>query len=89
VAALSLLTASDVIAGRVDLDRVLSHAFILVGYVLVVMLSRLQPARGGPAGGQRGSRPGWRARFDEPDHPPALPALRLVRDRPAEARRAA
>lgn len=84
VAALSLLTASDVIAGRVDLGRVLSHAFILVGYLLVLVLSRLQPVRGGPAGGQRG-RPAWRARFDDPDPAPARPALRLVRDRPAQA----
>jgi predicted anti-sigma-YlaC factor YlaD len=89
VAALSLLTASDVIAGRVDLDRVLSHAFILVGYLLVLVLSRLQPARGGPAGGQRPPRPAWRARFDELDQPASRPALRLVRDRPAQARRAA
>ncbi|WP_173164883.1 zf-HC2 domain-containing protein [Phytohabitans suffuscus] len=86
VAALSLLTASDVIAGRVDLDRVLSHAFVLVGYVLVVLLSRLQPARGGPAGGQRTPGPAWRAHFDEPEQSPARPALRLVRDRPAQAR---
>ncbi|MFD0744014.1 hypothetical protein ACFQ1L_20930 [Phytohabitans flavus] len=86
VAALSLLTASDVIAGRVDLSRVLSHAFILVGYVLVLVLSRLQPARGGPPNGQRTPRPAWRARFDEVDQPPARPALRLVRDRPAQAR---
>ncbi|MFC0527357.1 zf-HC2 domain-containing protein [Phytohabitans kaempferiae] len=86
VAALSLLTASDVIAGRVDLDRVLSHGFILAGYVLVVVLSRLQPARGEPPNGQRTPRPAWRARFDEPDPTPARPALRLVRERPAQAR---
>jgi predicted anti-sigma-YlaC factor YlaD len=86
VAALSLLTASDVIAGRVHLDRALSHGLILVGYLLVLVLTRLQPARGGPAGGRRTPRPAWRARFDETDQPAGRPALRLVRDRPAQAR---
>jgi predicted anti-sigma-YlaC factor YlaD len=86
VAALSLLTASDVIAGRVDLGRVLSHAFILAGYVLVLALSRLLPSRGQPPKGERTPRPAWRARFDEPDTAPARPSLRLVRDRPAQAR---
>jgi predicted anti-sigma-YlaC factor YlaD len=87
VAALTLLTASDIIAGRVDLDRVLSHAFIVAGYVIVVVLSRYGREPGEPPSDQQKPRPGWRAVFDDPaDSAPSRPALRLVRDRPAQAR---
>ncbi|GAA4737332.1 zf-HC2 domain-containing protein [Phytohabitans rumicis] len=86
VGALTLLTASDVIAGRVDVDRVLSHAFIVAGYVIVVVLSRTAREPGEPPSDQHKPRPAWRAVFDDVAESPPRPPLRLVRERPAQAR---
>jgi predicted anti-sigma-YlaC factor YlaD len=88
VAALTLLTASDVMAGRVDLDRVLSHAFIVVGYAIVLVLSRAAREPGEPPTDQRTPRPAWRLRLDEPAEPAPRPPLRLIRNLPAQARAA-
>jgi predicted anti-sigma-YlaC factor YlaD len=85
VAALTLLTASDIIAGRVDLDRVLSHAFIVAGYAVVLVLSRSSREPGDPPIGQRTPRPAWRLRFDDQPEAPR-PSLRLIRNLPAQAR---
>jgi predicted anti-sigma-YlaC factor YlaD len=80
VAVLSLLTIGDVIAGQVTVDRVFSHAFIVAGYVIILVLSHpaLDPGEP-PTGQQPPSR--WRARFDDTTttEPAPAPPLRLVR----------
>lgn len=85
VAALTLLTASDLMAGRVDVDRVLSHAFVVAGYAIVLVLSRSSREPGEPPTGQRTPRPAWRLHFDDQFEAPR-PSLRLVPTLPAQAR---
>jgi predicted anti-sigma-YlaC factor YlaD len=84
VGMLLLLSVNDLSAGRVDGARLVSHGFVLAGYLLVVTLARLNPGPAEPPGAREspdGDRPGrgWRARFgaDEPTAPVA-PKLRLV-----------
>ncbi len=47
VALLALLSVNDVLAGRVETARLLSHGFVLAGYAIVVALTRpaLDPGR--------------------------------------------
>lgn len=40
VAVLTLLTVNDAIIGRVEVSRILSHGFVLVGYALLLVLNR-------------------------------------------------
>ncbi|MEE6263213.1 zf-HC2 domain-containing protein [Plantactinospora sonchi] len=86
VAVLTLLSTNDVIAGRVDAERILSHGLIVAGYLIILGLSRLvfdsgePPSRSGP-----GDRTAWRVTFEE-DERPAPPRLRLLRAPSATAR---
>lgn len=86
VAVLTLLTVNDLISGRVDVARVLSHTIIVAGYAIILYLSRRGAAPSEPPAS--GSR--WRATFDaEPTSEPAAPPrLRLIRGLagPIEAR---
>lgn len=87
VAVLSLLTVNDLVAGRVDLARVLSHAFIVLGYLVILALSHraLDPAEP-PPGGETAR---WRAHFDDDsddDETSLTPAaLRLIPGLPPPA----
>ncbi|GAA0739960.1 zf-HC2 domain-containing protein [Dactylosporangium roseum] len=65
VALLALLSTNDLVTGRVETSRIVSHAFVLAGYVIVLALSRpgLDPGR--PPAGRQG--PPWRWR-----RPPVL-----------------
>jgi predicted anti-sigma-YlaC factor YlaD len=81
VAMLALLSVNDLTAGRVDGQRLVSHAFVLVGYAIVIALSRRSVDPAGPHGRQGEPQP-WRATFtDGPatPEPPAGPRLRLLR----------
>jgi predicted anti-sigma-YlaC factor YlaD len=83
VALLGLLSAGDIAAGMVDALRLLSHGFVLAGYLIVVALSHPRLDLGPPAG-RRGRR--WSARATpyrggEPAVDP--PVLRLL---PGQAR---
>ena len=81
VGMLVLLSLNDLMAGRVEVARLVSHGFVMAGYLIVIALSRSgagDPADGPTAGGHRGT--GWRARFDEAEPAPSVPTgLRLVR----------
>jgi predicted anti-sigma-YlaC factor YlaD len=84
VGMLLLLSVNDLTTSRVEAARLVSHGFVIVGYLIVVALTRIAaPAR--PPGGRDQSHSGsaWRARFDDPE-PPAPPAsgLRLVHRAP-------
>ncbi|GLH96916.1 membrane protein [Phytohabitans aurantiacus] len=80
VAVLTLLTVNDLISGRVDVARVLSHSIIVAGYAIILYLSRRGAAPSEPPAS--GSR--WRATFEpEPaSEPAAPPRLRLIRGFP-------
>ncbi|MBO4210410.1 zf-HC2 domain-containing protein [Micromonospora echinofusca] len=76
VGTLVLLSVNDLVTGRVAPERLVSHGFLLVGYAVVVALSRLRASRpDGPAGRGRPPAPGWRL----PDEAEVeVPTLRLV-----------
>jgi len=77
VALLTLLTANDLWAGRVDPQHLLSHGLVIVGYVLLMVLTRSALRGTSPPSGQDRGPARWRVRFDEPK--PAAPPLRAVR----------
>ncbi|MEV6709446.1 zf-HC2 domain-containing protein [Micromonospora wenchangensis] len=76
VGALVLLSANDLVTGRVEPTRLVSHGFLVTGYLIVVALSRPRLRPDGPAGRGRGNRPAWRLRTD--DVPAAAPTVRLL-----------
>ncbi|WP_238005818.1 hypothetical protein KZZ52_41395 [Dactylosporangium sp. AC04546] len=86
VVMLVLLSAQDLTEQRVDRDRLLSHALLIAGYVLVVLLSR-PSLRDSTTSAARGLR---RSRWSRPPEldavaapvPAAAGRLRLVADEP-------
>jgi predicted anti-sigma-YlaC factor YlaD len=78
VAVLTVLSAGDILAGKVDGLRLASHAFLVAGYLVTLVLARPALDPGEPPAG-RGSR--WKASFAEEPEPapgPAPPRLRLI-----------
>lgn len=83
VGMLLLLSVNDLTGGRVDSTRLVSHGFVILGYLLVVALSRVSDGFATPPGLRAGAGSGWRARFADEDEDeglatPLLPGLRLV-----------
>ena len=78
VGMLLLISITDLTGGRVDVDRLIGHGFVIAGYLLVVALARGVGGEMRPPGARAGA--GWRARFDteaaSPETP--LPGLRLL-----------
>lgn len=75
VGTLVLLSVNDLMTGRVETARLVSHGFLFVGYAIVVAMSRPGLRPDGPPTGLRADRPRWRIQAE--DEPPA-PGLRLV-----------
>jgi predicted anti-sigma-YlaC factor YlaD len=74
VAMLVLLSASDVTAGRVEGARLVSHAFVLAGYIVVLALTRPSFDFGPPPPDRNRTRR-WRVHLDTDDEQvPAHPA---------------
>ncbi|MBB4962007.1 putative anti-sigma-YlaC factor YlaD [Micromonospora polyrhachis] len=65
VAVLGLLSVNDLAAGRVDPGRLLSHGFLVAGYLIVLLLAHRNLDPGESPAGPAGDRPGWRVRFDD------------------------
>jgi predicted anti-sigma-YlaC factor YlaD len=82
VGMLLLLSVNDLTAARVDAARLVSHGFVILGYVLVVALSRVGGGAATPPGAS--GDVGWRARFsgEDEDVQTAPPRLRLVPGQP-------
>ncbi|MDG4766103.1 zf-HC2 domain-containing protein [Solwaraspora sp. WMMD406] len=82
VAALALLSVNDLLVGRVDNGRLLSHGFVVLGYLLLIGLSRRVTDLDSPPGTGRQRRSRWRVDFDEEPRPAPAPAptqrLRLI-----------
>jgi predicted anti-sigma-YlaC factor YlaD len=94
VGMLLLLSLNDLTADRVDGTRLISHGFVILGYLLVVALSKVTGETAQPPGARADHGSGWRAHFTEEDEAAVTPpALRLVPRRPgpltADERRAA
>jgi len=77
VGVLTLLSANDIIAGRVEPGRLASHGFLIVGWLITLALSRPALDPGEPPARGTGRR--WAVSFD-PEPAPAAgpPRLRLV-----------
>jgi len=71
---LGLLSLNDFVSVQVDTDRLLSHAFLLAGYVILLLLSRPAFDFGEPPAGRIGGWSRWRVRFQ--DERQAVPARR-------------
>jgi predicted anti-sigma-YlaC factor YlaD len=88
VGMLLLLSINDLTAARVDGTRLVSHGFVILGYILVVALSRVAGGTAAPPGARVDGGSGWRVRFfgendDEGvEAPPATPRLRLLPGQP-------
>ena len=76
VGVLTLLSASDIIDGRVAAGRLASHAFLVCGWLVTLALSRPALDPGEPPA--RGTTRRWSASFDPEPAVTAPPRLRLV-----------
>jgi predicted anti-sigma-YlaC factor YlaD len=88
VGMLLLLSINDLSAGRVDAARLVSHGFVIAGYLLVIVLSRFAAGPARPPGVRESGGWGWRARFEadeETEAAPLAPKLRLVPPGPMTA----
>ncbi|MFU8870868.1 zf-HC2 domain-containing protein [Micromonospora sp. SL4-19] len=83
VGTLVLLSVNDLATGRVDTTRLISHGFLVAGYVIVVALSRPRLRPGGPAQRGRPAEPRWH--LPAPEQPES-PGLRLLPPYPGSAR---
>ena len=84
VATLVLLSVNDLITAQVATTRLVSHGFLLGGYLITVLLSRPSLRPGGPPPQQRQPQPSrWRAQLDDIEQPSA--PLRLVPPQPYSA----
>ncbi|MFI6077667.1 zf-HC2 domain-containing protein [Actinoplanes sp. NPDC051343] len=89
VGMLLLLSLNDLTGDRVDGTRLISHGFVILGYLLVVALSKMPGGFAAPPGQRIGAGSGWRASFadDEDDEvtAPTRPGLRLLPGGPLTA----
>ncbi|MFD6563255.1 zf-HC2 domain-containing protein [Micromonospora profundi] len=77
VGTLLLLSVNDLATGSVGGERLVSHGFLVVGYLITVLLSRPGLRPGGPSPQRQQTPSRWRFRADELDGP-----LRVVRSEP-------
>jgi predicted anti-sigma-YlaC factor YlaD len=87
VGMLLLLSVNDLSAARVDTARLVSHGFVILGYLIVVALSRVTGDSVRPPADRAGGGAGWHLVEDEGVPEPALPRLRLVPGGPLTAAR--
>ncbi|MGC4757150.1 zf-HC2 domain-containing protein [Micromonospora trifolii] len=69
VGTLLLLSVNDLATGSVGGERLISHGFLVVGYLITVLLSRPGLRPGGPAPQRQPTPSRWRVGADEVDRP--------------------
>ncbi|MEV4813040.1 zf-HC2 domain-containing protein [Micromonospora avicenniae] len=82
VGTLVLLSANDMVTGRVEMARLVSHGFLLAGYAIVVALSRPRLRPDGPASRGRDDEAHWRLPVEGDAE---TPNLRLLPPYPGSA----
>jgi predicted anti-sigma-YlaC factor YlaD len=88
VGMLLLLSLNDLTGDRVDGTRLISHGFVILGYLLVVALAKVPGGFATPPGQFAGVGSGWRASFADEDEEvgaPVRPGLRLLPGGPLTA----
>ncbi|WP_089010367.1 zf-HC2 domain-containing protein [Micromonospora viridifaciens] len=75
VGTLVLLSVNDLVTGRVETTRLISHGFLLAGYLVVVALSRPRLRPGGPTQRERPEEPRWHLPAEEQPEPRGLRLL--------------
>ncbi|RIV37064.1 zf-HC2 domain-containing protein [Micromonospora radicis] len=85
VATLVLLSVNDLVASQVAVERLVSHGFLVVGYLITLLLARSLRQPDDPIDRHRPERSRWRLRLDETDEPATL---RLLPPYSAQAREA-
>jgi predicted anti-sigma-YlaC factor YlaD len=85
VVLLTLVSAGDLWQGRVDQTRLLSHVLVIVGYLVLLALSRPELDFSDPPSGWQ-SRRRWRVRFDDPEST-TTPVPTRARHLPAQSAR--
>ncbi|MEU4333615.1 zf-HC2 domain-containing protein [Micromonospora lupini] len=83
VGTLLLLSVNDLATGSVGGERLVSHGFLVVGYLITVLLSRPGLRPGGPSPQRQPTPSRWRFGADETERP-----LRVVRAEPFSAQAA-
>ncbi|MFF5213667.1 zf-HC2 domain-containing protein [Micromonospora sp. NPDC000442] len=83
VVTLVLLSVNDLVASQVAVERLVSHGFLVVGYLITVLLARSSRQPGAPSDRHQPERSRWRLRLDEVDEPAPL---RLLPPYSAQAR---
>ncbi|WP_341718718.1 zf-HC2 domain-containing protein [Micromonospora sp. FIMYZ51] len=86
VATLVLLSVNDLVASQVAVERLVSHGFLVVGYLITVLLAGGSRQPGDPSDRSRPERSRWRLRLDETEEPTPL---RLLPPYSAQARHGA
>ncbi|MFI7068902.1 zf-HC2 domain-containing protein [Micromonospora sediminicola] len=69
VAMLGLLSVNDLVTSQVAVPRLASHAFLLAGYAITVLLSRPELRGGEPPASRQQAGSRWRMRLDDADEP--------------------
>ncbi|MET7747495.1 zf-HC2 domain-containing protein [Micromonospora sp. NPDC005367] len=82
VGTLVLLSANDMVTGRVEAARLVSHGFLLAGYAIVIALSRPRLRPDGPASRGRDDEAHWRLPAEGETE---VPNLRLLPPYPGSA----
>ncbi|WBB56245.1 zf-HC2 domain-containing protein [Verrucosispora sp. WMMD573] len=85
VVTLVLLSVNDLVASQVAVERLVSHGFLVVGYLITLLLARSSRRPGTPSDRQP-ERSRWQLRLDEVDEPAPL---RLLPPYSAQARHSA
>ncbi|GAB3852102.1 zf-HC2 domain-containing protein [Micromonospora andamanensis] len=75
VVTLVLLSVNDLVASQVAVERLVSHGFLVVGYLITVLLARSSRRPGDPSDRHQPERSRWRLRLDEVDEPAPLRLL--------------
>ncbi|MBQ1025252.1 zf-HC2 domain-containing protein [Micromonospora sp. C95] len=75
VITLVLLSVNDLVASQVAVERLVSHGFLVVGYLITVLLARSTRLPGEPGDRHQSERSRWRLRLDEVDEPAPLRLL--------------